>query len=81
VFIAGEQLGVQSGLSTSDEHIPPLLRVIIDGDDQTVECVQAELQGLFVASADDLGVHAVFDEAFGVFEELAGEDGDCGCAE
>ena len=45
------------------------------------DSIEAELECLLVAPDDDLGVHAVFDEALGILEELSCQNGNCGSAE
>ena len=81
VFIAGEQLGVECSFGAPDEHVPPLLGRVLELDDEFVEGGEAELEGVLVSPDDDLGVHAVLDEALRVLEELPCDDGNCGGAE
>ena len=50
-------------------------------DDQGLQVGKTELQSLLVSSDNDLRVHAVFDEAFGVLEEFSSQNGNCSGAE
>lgn len=80
VLVTWEKLWIKSSLSALDEHASSLFSRIYDLNDETVEVLEAELKSLLVSSDDDLRVHAIFDEAFGIFEELSCKNGDCGGA-